>query len=682
MVALRKYQSGWLYLKLVKRQIAFLLSAFILSATTHVKAIDKYAVQNLLLKISSNEPDTQKSLDYGNLARHYKFSYPDSALYFANIAYKIALKNKFISGEAYAIKYMGEIYLEMNYPDTVPSFYYKAIQLFESIHNSLGIAETYFVLGSFHYQQGNYNECIDLYNKSVTIYLKLSPTRRIHYILNELGSLCYYQGLYKEAEKYYARALAYDIREKDTAMVATTLNNIALNFEKQGQNEKAYTYYKLAYKIGKITHFNDLITSVLANIGKLHINTRNYPMAEAALIKSLQYFDSSNTSYERIEIYEVLTDIYLKNKNLTKASSYLDSAAAVLLINPLPDLKKKLMSLYANYFEQKGDLFHALLCEKEIVTITDSIEKINKSKMVKATELRSILKSRESEIKKLSITNQEQQEQLKQGKISLIFLLIMALGITAITIILYVSYRSKSQINKKLEELNKERNTLMGMVSHDLKAPLASIHSLSELIESDGLNKLSEEQLVYNQYIRQIVDNSFEMINNVMDLSRVYDKNIQVNKTKVNLAVIIKTLIQSHRFQAAKKGITLIGENIDQNFEFILADQMHLKRIAENLISNAIKFSPPNGKVIISLHRIRDSLELHVKDDGPGISKTDQLNLFKKYQRLSASPTANESSNGLGLYIVKKLTELNGGKVWCESEPLSGATFKVSFPIN
>lgn len=643
-------------------------------------AIDQKIVKNLWVKISSNEPDSQRSLDYGNMARIYKFQYPDSALYFANIAYKIALENKFVSGEAYALKYMGEIYLEMNHPDTVPSFYYKAIQLFESANNLFGIAETYFVLGSFHYLQGNYIESVDLYNKSVALYLKLTPTRRIHYILNELGSIAYYQHRYHDAEKYYTKALAYDLKQRDTAMVASTLNNIALNFEKQGLNEKAYHCYKLAYRIARITHFNDLITSVLANIGKLHLRKQNYLMAEAALTNSLLYFDSANTSYERIEIFEVLAHIYLEKKEIIKASSFLDSAAALLQINPIPDLNKKLMILYSDYFEQKGDLKHALLCEKEIVAITDSIEEINRSKMAKATELRSVLKHRETEIKKLSLTNREQKELLQQGKTGFVFLMVLALCITVITIMLYVSYRSKSQINRELEELNKERNTLMGMVSHDLKAPLASIHSFSELIESDHNNKLSEEQLVYNQYIRQIVDGSFEMINNVMDLSRVYDKNIQVNKTKVNLPAIIRPLIQNHRFQAAKKGITIIGENLDQNYEPVLADQMHLKRIAENLISNAIKFSPPNSKVTISLHCLGNSIELHVKDEGPGISKADQLNLFKKYQRLSASPTANESSNGLGLYIVKELTELNGGKVWCESEPSSGATFKVSFP--
>ena len=664
----------------MKRQIAILSFLFLISANARVWAIDQKIVKNLWVKISSNEPDTQRSLDYGNMARLYKFQYPDSALYFANIAYKIALKNKFISGEAYALKYMGEIYLEMNHPDTVPSFYYKAIQLFESANNLFGIAETYFVLGSFHYLQGNYIESVDLYNKSVALYLKLTPTRRIHYILNELGSIAYYQHRYHDAEKYYTKALAYDLKQKDTAMVATTLNNIALNFEKQGLNEKAYHCYKLAYRLAKITHFNDLITSVLANIGKHHLRKQNYQMAEAALTNSLLYFDSANTSYERIETFEVLAHIYLDKKEIIKASSYLDSAAALLQINPIPDLKKKLMTLCADYFEQKGEMKHALLCEKEIVAITDSIEEINRSKMAKATELRSVLKHRETEIKKLSLTNREQKELLQQGKTGFVFLMVLALCITVITIMLYVSYRSKSQINRELEELNKERNTLMGMVSHDLKAPLASIHSFSELIESDQNNKLSEEQLVYNQYIRQIVDGSFEMINNVMDLSWVYDKNIQVNKTKVNLPAIIQPLIQSHRFQAAKKGITIIGENLDQNYDPVLADQMHLKRIAENLISNAIKFSPPNSKVTISLHCLDNSLELHVKDEGPGISKADRLNLFKKYQRLSASPTANESSNGLGLYIVKELTELNGGKVWCESEPSLGATFKVSFP--
>ena len=111
----------------------------------------------------------------------------------------------------------------------------------------------------------------------------------------------------------------------------------------------------------------------------------------------------------------------------------------------------------------------------------------------------------------------------------------------------------------------------------------------------------------------------------------------------------------------------------------VQADKGFLIQIIENLVSNAVKFSPPNTKVEIEVSGNQNVL-ISVKDEGPGITKEDQTKLFGKYNILSAKPTGGEPSTGLGLSIVKKYIEEMGGKVWCESQIGKGATFYVSLP--
>ena len=109
-------------------------------------------------------------------------------------------------------------------------------------------------------------------------------------------------------------------------------------------------------------------------------------------------------------------------------------------------------------------------------------------------------------------------------------------------------------------------------------------------------------------------------------------------------------------------------------------DAIFLFEIFENLVSNAIKFSPPGKNVFVSIQGTPSTVTTRVQDQGPGLSESDLALLFKKFQRLSARPTAGEGSFGLGLSIVKKYVEMMNGKVWCESKPGEGAIFIVELP--
>lgn len=228
--------------------------------------------------------------------------------------------------------------------------------------------------------------------------------------------------------------------------------------------------------------------------------------------------------------------------------------------------------------------------------------------------------------------------------------------------------------NKEVGELVHEKQQLIGLVSHDLKGPFNRIFALIQLMEFTNEN-LTEEQHEYLGKMHQIVADGLSMIRNLLDNRRLEDQGIDQNPEQINLALALGSLVKNYRTLALKKKIQIHFDPPAQ--AMVVADKLYLSRIFENLISNALKFSPEGKNIFVSVEERDNAYRVKVKDEGPGISKEDQKNLYRKYQRLSARPTGGESSTGLGLSIVKNLVEKMGSEIYCESEEGAGTTFIV-----
>jgi len=240
--------------------------------------------------------------------------------------------------------------------------------------------------------------------------------------------------------------------------------------------------------------------------------------------------------------------------------------------------------------------------------------------------------------------------------------------------------RQKDQLEKKsslMTQFNDEKNNLIKILAHDLRTPINHIQGLANIYKLENRD-LSESNA---ETIDKIIDSSdrlLKMISKILDVDAIEANRVNLLEEQVDIIQILQKVISSFEKEAANKKIKLITE-FDNGNAPIIADPLYLTEIFENLISNAIKFSKIEKQVTIKLESSTDKFITHIVDQGPGLSDDDKELLFKKFQRLSAQPTAGEQSTGIGLSIVKKYVELMGGEVWCESEIGQGATFKVSF---
>jgi len=236
--------------------------------------------------------------------------------------------------------------------------------------------------------------------------------------------------------------------------------------------------------------------------------------------------------------------------------------------------------------------------------------------------------------------------------------------------------------NESLKRLNDEKNEFLGIAAHDLKNPLNSIRGIAQMVRKRKEIELTDDEV--DDMAHQIETSSnfmFEIITNLLDVNKIENGKLVIQPSSVDLVLSLGAVTDRYQAPAAKKNITLHVE-LPHDDTQIYADPTLTIQVLDNIVSNAVKYSPQgkNVWVTVSCDAVQHRVRVAVKDEGPGFSEEDKKKLFGKFARLSAKPTGGEHSTGLGLSIVKRLAEAMDASIWCESELGKGATFIIEFP--
>ncbi len=232
-----------------------------------------------------------------------------------------------------------------------------------------------------------------------------------------------------------------------------------------------------------------------------------------------------------------------------------------------------------------------------------------------------------------------------------------------------------TRTNSELERVNQEKNEFMGIAAHDLKNPLGAIRGYAEMMQEDASDLEADEVGEFAGKIKRSANLMFDLVSNLLDVNRIERGQMQASLAPCDMGDAARRSVETFRERAEAKQIT-IHMNGDVT-PLVLADAGQLMQVLDNLVSNAVKYSPPGKNVWVRCWAQERTVRFEVRDEGPGLTEEDRKRLFQNFARLSAKPTAGEHSTGLGLAIVKRLVEQMNGRVWCESEPGKGAAFLV-----
>jgi CheY-like chemotaxis protein len=235
--------------------------------------------------------------------------------------------------------------------------------------------------------------------------------------------------------------------------------------------------------------------------------------------------------------------------------------------------------------------------------------------------------------------------------------------------------RELSRKNAVLSRLNEEKTTWLGVAAHDLRNPIASIRAHAALLLAGGLESAQERAAL--ETIARVSEQMLLLVNDLLDVSAIESGRLELHVERCHLRGLVGQRVEFFELLAARKGIS-IGTSLQD--AVVELDPNRIEQVIDNLISNAVKYTPPGRAVLVSLELQEEAAVLAVRDEGPGLTDEDRRGLFGAFRRLSAQPTGGEKSTGLGLAITQRIVVAHGGRIEVESVPGRGATFRVHLP--
>ncbi len=567
----------------------------------------------------------------------------------------------------------------------------ESLQIEKEISNQGGVATTLNHIGIIRGLRGDHSSAMDIYFQALDILEKIDDKSGLAYTLQNIGVIYDQQHDYDKALEYYNRSLSLRVEIGERRGVAQIINNIGAVYHKLNNYNEALERYEEALGIKQSLGDQRGVSDGHLNIGELYADQGRHDEAIRNKIKSLEIATETNSDWGKVNAMISLGSSYQDLQRYGEAKKHLVEgitlAQEAKLIENVRDGAKQLAIVEKELGHFK-DAYEAQILYQQM---SDSILNIETTKRITLLEAEYEFQQEKDSIQ---FANEKEKlildERIKNQRTVQFVTLIAVVVLIVVIVVLLRYYRLKNESNRRLSalnnqihdqneslrSLNEEKNNLISIVAHDLQNPLSGIIGAVGLMDSE---ELKEDQKKLKELIELSSSRMSKMISEILDVESIEKNADEMNLQPYDLSSAISNVCSQFSKQASDKKIDI--QMFIESGVSALADERYAIQIVENLVSNAIKFSPNNKKIEVRLSKKEETSILEVKDEGQGLSTEDMKKLFRKFQRLSAKPTGNESSTGLGLSIVKKFVEHMDGKIWCESEIGKGASFFVELQL-
>jgi signal transduction histidine kinase len=630
-----------------------------------------------LRKTDDVEGESQAYLILGNAA--WRLGDYDESLDAFNACIERARQVDNEQLEADATGNIGLVYQNLSDYRAALEYHQRALSIRQKIGDEQGQAALLANIGTVHYIIADYSSAMECYHRSLILAQELGDSRNEAVAESNIGNVYFSLGDYVSALDSYQRSLELFQSIQDQYGEASSLSNIGNIYEKLGDQSAALTHQadallifrEIGYPLGEI--------NALTAVGMLHERVRKPGQAMECYEQAVhlarrvgdRFAEADGIFHQACLMLDSAASF--SSTEINTALSLLETALNIAERIDARELIYKSHQTLSEAFKKIGDYERALFHHELFYNVREAVFNTESDKRLRSMQIVHQLEQTRRE----SNLFQKQAEKLKQAN-------------DALSDILLEMERHKKHAEEQqsiAEEANRFKSYLLSIAAHDLRNPLSTIVTITDFIQSlltsirrgDSVNQISEVEGML-QLIHDSSSRMFKLIAQILQSSQIDSGKFQLNKCVMDLYPILLSIVRENISQATRK---------DQRIDFIgesgylcEADLECMKEIFDNLISNAVKYSPKSKNITVKMEKINQCVRVSIKDEGQGLTEDDKKKLFGKFEKLSAKPTGGESSTGLGLSIVKQLVEMHNGRVWAESEGKhQGSTFFVELAL-
>lgn len=614
-----------------------------------------------------------------DLAWEYRFAYPDSTIFYANQAFQLGKNMHLSNGLRRPLNYIGVAYDKKGEPINSYDTFLQAFNLAEQQHDSTQLAYSNNNIGRLLADQGVHSKALEYFLKAQRMFEALGDSSGLAYVYQSIGRINDSQRDYKAAEENFLKA--YDLRVKlgNTRDIMAALVYLGNLTQKSGNTQKSLAYYLKADSTGRVINDRINLAEIKVLLARNYLIAGELDSAQILSAEGLRVISGQNAKRTLPEALLIRGQVLLRLGKTDEAKKFFLRGLEVATQTKELDMKMEAHYQLWKLAEQQGDAADQLMHHNQYLIIQDTLKDLEVARSLERFQFESEIQKREMENRLLKT---EAKATVQAARAQNVILSIVSFFTVLVAFIFWKNNRKKHEVNQtlvlqnqRLEELNHEKDTLMNIVAHDLKSPLNRIRGLVQLLEMD---KSSEGQFDYIEIIKKTTQSGLTLIADLLDLSAVSETSLKPHIKQVDIHALVDDAIESFREAAKDKNITVMKLNPD--ILTVSSDPDFIRRILDNLLSNSIKFSNVNTRVVINYGNGGHEFFLSVKDSGPGFSEKDKNLIYQKFKRLSAQPTGNETSNGLGLALIKSLVDRLNGTIELISEERKGSEFIIKLP--
>lgn len=618
-----------------------------------------------------------ESLSASGIA-HYNLSHYEEALTDTTEALSVytGIGNK--AKEAGTSMVLAGILFRLSRFDRALEYLSTALLIKEEQDDKQGIASVLSNISNTYQAIGQFDIALEHLLKALELQEEIVDAHGIAITANNIGGIYFKLGHTDTALKYLHQALSWFRDGENLFDTSKTLCNIGHMYGQMGNYDRALEYQAEALSIAKMLDDQQNIAATITSMGRIYAAQTEMATALSFFATSLKIMRAIGDKQGELEALRYVGDIYNHKKEHKRALRYykqgIDLAGEIGAMNDeatlyecasgaLESLKEFELSL--EYFKRASAIRNDILTNDKqkliaVMEIRFNIERAARDREIfrlRNVELADAIKALQEKSDALSSAYHDIEQQQR---------------ITA------EMNRNLENANRQLNELNLEKNELLGIVTHDVKNLVAGIKLAAEGVRRHKLVKEEQVLQMTSERILRASNDITHLITSLLDANALETGKITFREEETDVTKIMQSLVEYYRPQLEQKQL-----NVEVTYSgkvSALCDPDRLREALDNIFSNAVKYSPKGKNIRVLSARRGELVRILIADEGQGFTEEDKKHTFQKFQKLSAKPTGGESSTGLGLSIAKKLIERMDGTITLESEAGKGATFIIEIP--